>query len=234
MASNGSRGIDANDKDDQERFDIVLAPYRKNRRLLRVKSLPFAETRVRVEAFLKSKLAKPDSASFNWPPSSRPSGHDGVVFLSFRERNDCVRADRDLKEVMYPGPRGPRELIVQLDRDRTLNLPAAIGNNTLNANAFAGTVATSRPQLSLPAPPSPGTTAYTAAPMLPFVSAERFRLGTMERLQAFLRDEMRATTDGDRMRMSEAFFFNEIRIRRERNGNAGAGAPSDAASQSWW
>ncbi|KAK1509012.1 hypothetical protein CABS01_08242 [Colletotrichum abscissum] len=89
MAFNGSRGIDANDKDDQERFDIVLAPYRKNRRLLRVKSLPFAETRARVEAFLDSKLAKPEL--------SRPSGHDGVVFLSFRERNDCVRTDRDLK-----------------------------------------------------------------------------------------------------------------------------------------
>ncbi|UQC78558.1 uncharacterized protein CLUP02_04035 [Colletotrichum lupini] len=81
MAFSGSRGIEANDKDDQERFDIVLSPYRKNRRLLRVKSLPFAETRAR-------------------PPSSRPSGHDGVVFLSFRERNDCVRADRDLKGVI--------------------------------------------------------------------------------------------------------------------------------------
>ncbi|KAK1510500.1 uncharacterized protein CCOS01_15331 [Colletotrichum costaricense] len=69
MAFSGSRGIEANDKDDQERFDIVLSPYRKNRRLLRVKSLPFAETRARVEAFLNSKLAKPDSASFNWPPS---------------------------------------------------------------------------------------------------------------------------------------------------------------------
>lgn len=126
MASNGSRGIDANDKDDQERFDIVLAPYRKNRRLLRVKSLPFAETRVRVEAFLKSKLAKPDSASFNWPPSSGPSGHDGVVFLSFRERNDCVRADRDLKGVMYPGPRGPPRVdrpVRQRQNPRKFNFP---------------------------------------------------------------------------------------------------------------
>ncbi|KAJ3942220.1 uncharacterized protein N0V96_007715 [Colletotrichum fioriniae] len=191
MASNGSRGIDANDKDDQERFDIVLAPYRKNRRLLRVKSLPFAETRVRVEAFLKSKLAKPDSASFNWPPSSGPSGHDGVVFRIFQ-------------------PPSGTTLSMQM---RSPALWQHLDHNS-----------------AFPAPPPPGTTAYTAAPMLPFVSAEQFRLGTMERLQAFLQDEMRTTTDGDRMRMSAAFFLNEIRIRRERYGNAGAGAPSDAAS----
>ncbi|KAK1633691.1 hypothetical protein BDP81DRAFT_69856 [Colletotrichum phormii] len=82
MASNSRSGIEANTKNDQERFDGTLAPRRKNRKLLMVKGLPFAETRNQVEAFLKSKLNKPDSANFHWPPSkdprqSLPSSHHG-------------------------------------------------------------------------------------------------------------------------------------------------------------
>ncbi|KAK1523031.1 hypothetical protein CPAR01_13884 [Colletotrichum paranaense] len=207
MAFNGSRGIEANDKDDQERFDIVLAPYRKNRRLLRVKNLPFAETRARVEAFLNWKLAKPDSASFNWPPSNRPSGHDGVVFVSFRERNDCVRADRDLKVVMYPGPRGTRELIVQIDRGRNLAIPAAAWHRLRNSNAANSAAET--PEKQMPHPVS------STGPTVEVSSLSRAAQ------QRKFHSPLAVPTDAERMRLTQEFFTNEMKIRSERYGNDG-------------
>ncbi|KXH60930.1 hypothetical protein CNYM01_10998 [Colletotrichum nymphaeae SA-01] len=218
MAFNSSRGNNAtNNIGDQQRLDSVLAPYRKNRKLLRVKNLPFAETRDRVEASLKSKLTKPESASFNWPPSGRPPGHDGVVFLSFRERNDCVRADRDLKGVMYPGQRGPRELIVQLGRGRTLAIPAAARHRLRNPDAANSTTEKPEQQVSLPVS-SPGLTAG-----VPSVSGttQRHDFDTARRALDYVESGLVAPTDAERMRLSQEFFTNEMKIRSERYGNDG-------------
>ncbi|KAF4783470.1 hypothetical protein HER10_EVM0010318 [Colletotrichum scovillei] len=242
MAFNGSRGINAtNNNGDQQRLDSVLAPYRKNRKLLRVKNLPFAETRDRVEAFLKSKLTNSESASFNWPPSGRTPGHDGVVFISFRERNDCVRADRDLKGVIYPGQRGPRELIVQLDRGRTLAIPAAARDRIRSPDTANSTTERPEQQVLVPAS-SPGITAEvpslsrTAQQQMPLSvpspgptagvpsvsrTTQRYDFDTARRAFDYIESGLAAPTDAERMRLSQEFFTNEMKIRSERYGNDG-------------
>ncbi|KAK1691561.1 hypothetical protein BDP55DRAFT_751340 [Colletotrichum godetiae] len=214
VASNSRSSIEANTKNDQERFDGTLPPHRKNRKLL-------------MRPGTKSKLNKPDSANFHWPPPkdprrSLPSSHHGEVFLSFAGRIDCRGAVKDLEGSIYPARGGPRELSVKPERGRYLAFQAAVGHSTANIHAFAGALATPRPQLKLPVPSPSTTTVATVAPVPPVLpasataSADQFRLGMMERLLAFLQNEMKAITDGDRMRMSEDFFLNEIHIRWER------------------
>ncbi|KAK1501510.1 hypothetical protein CTAM01_05734 [Colletotrichum tamarilloi] len=228
MAFSGSRGIEANDKDDQERFDIVLSPYRKNRRLLRVKSLPFAETRARVEAFLNSKLAKPDSASFNWPPSRWSR-----VSLVQRAQRLCQGRSRPQRGHVLRTKRHPRvgHPIRQRQKPRKFNflytqhafltayqaIPAAARHRLRNSNAANSAAET--PEQQMPHPVS-STGPTVEIPSLSRTT-QRYDFDMARRAFDYIESGLAAPTEAERMRLIQEFFTNEMKIRSERYGNDG-------------
>jgi hypothetical protein len=91
-------------------WEDQIEGFRKNRRLLVARGIPFNATRAAFEADIRAKLVKPDSVIFLWPPPpsancSNPTRHSGWVMLAFNQRPDAKTAEVNLKNNKFRGRR---------------------------------------------------------------------------------------------------------------------------------
>lgn len=86
-------------------WEARIHVFRKNRRLLVARGIPFNKSRAAFETDVRAKLTKPGSVTFFWPPSnhSNPNRHQGWVMLAFDERRDRETAETDLGNYKFGG-----------------------------------------------------------------------------------------------------------------------------------
>ncbi|EQL01270.1 hypothetical protein G6O67_000816 [Ophiocordyceps sinensis] len=150
-------------------WEAQIEGFRKNRRLLVARNIPFTATRAEFEADVRAKLTKPDSVTFLWPPSSpqynNPTRHSGWLMLAFDKRPDAKAVEDDLENYMFCG----RHITI----DRASRVAYTSGSSGRRATAPT-TAAPATAPATVPAIAAPAPTTTENSDDEVFVDAEEF------------------------------------------------------------